>query len=319
MGHFRNGEWVSDERWSDKDGEFRRKATTFRHRIEVDGKHPPEAGRYHLYVSWACPWAHRTLIVRKLKGLEEAISVSAVHWLMRDDGWSFEPADGVIPDEVNQARFLREVYIKADPKFSGRVTVPVLWDKKLGSIVNNESSEILRDFNGPMSALSPTAQQRELDLYPEALRTEIDAVNSRVYDHINNGVYKSGFATTQAAYERAYDALFEELDRLDERLKDRRYLCGDTVTEADWRLFVTLLRFDAVYVRHFRCNKRRIADYASLSGYLRELYQWPGVKETVRMDHIKAHYFCSHLSINPGGIIPKGPELDLDRPHGRSP
>jgi putative glutathione S-transferase len=261
-------------------------------------------------VSLACPWAHRTLIFRKLKKLESFISLSVVAPLMLSQGWEFDEEH---PDHVNGRQRLYEVYQAADPHYTGRVTVPVLWDKRRGTIVSNESSEIIRMFNSAFGeGASPS-----VDFYPEALREEIDAINARVYDNVNNGVYKAGFATSQEAYEEAVTALFETLDELDERLGRSRYLVGERITEADWRLFTTLVRFDAVYVGHFKCNIRRIADYPNLSGYLRELYQVPGVAGTVNMLHIKHHYYASHETVNPTRIVPKGPVLDLSAPHDR--
>lgn len=302
-------------------GRFQRQDASFRNWITADGTAGPsgsggfaaEAGRYHLYVSLACPWAHRTLIMRALKGLEEMISVSVVNWLMLEEGWTFAPGPGVIGDSVNQARLLHQVYTKADPRYTGRVTVPVLWDKKQATIVNNESAEIIRMLNSAFDHLGAKAG----DYYPADLRGEIDAVNARVYDTLNNGVYKAGFATTQAAYEEAIAPLFATLDWLEARLAHQRFLVGNRLTEADIRLFTTLVRFDAVYVGHFRCNLRRIEDYANLSGYLRDLYQWPGIAATVNLQHIKGHYYQSHRSINPNGIVPLGPLLDFTRPHGR--
>jgi len=298
-----------------------RKDASFRNWVTADGTAGPsgsdgfkaEAGRYHLYVSLACPWAHRTLILRALKGLTEMVSVSVVNWLMLEKGWTFADGPGVVPDSVNHAQVLHEVYTKADPAYSGRVTVPVLWDKQRRTIVNNESSEIIRMFNGAFDGLGATPG----DYYPVALRTEIDAVNARIYDTLNNGVYKAGFATTQQAYEEAIAPLFETLDWLEARLADRRYLMGNRLTEADIRLFTTLIRFDAVYVGHFRCNIRRIVDYPQLAAYTRDLYQQPGVAGTVNMDHIKRHYYQSHRTINPNGIVPVGPWLDFTLPHGR--
>lgn len=259
-------------------------------------------------VSLACPWAHRTLIFRKLKRLDGVIGVSVVDPLMLSDGWTFAE-----PEPVTGARRLYEVYLKANPGYSGRVTVPVLWDKKTGSIVNNESAEIIRMLNREFDAFTDV----RTDFCPPDLLEEIDRVNAFVYDAINNGVYKAGFATSQDKYEAAFDALFAALDGIDAKLATRRWLVSNRLTEADWRLFTTLVRFDAVYVGHFKCNKRRIADYPHLSGYLRDLYQVPGVAETVNFDHIKRHYYGSHATINPTGIVPKGPELDLDAPHGR--
>ena len=322
MGLLQDGKWV--DQWYDtkaSKGRFVRKASQFRNWVTVDGAPGPsgnggfkaEAGRYHLYVSLACPWAHRTLIFRALKGLEDAISLSVVNWYMGADGWTFEDGEGVIPDTVNDAGVLHQVYTKADAPYSGRVTVPVLWDKKTETIVSNESSEIIRMLNSAFDGVGA----REGDFYPEPLRTEIDALNDRIYDTVNNGVYKAGFATTQDAYEEAVTHVFESLDWLEARLSEQRYLTGDAITEADWRLFTTLVRFDAVYVGHFKCNLQRIADYEHLSGYLRDLYQQPGVAATVNMDHIKSHYYVSHTTINPTGVVPKGPQLDLSSPHGR--
>lgn len=320
MGRLINGEW-HDDRYDNKTsgGRFVRQDSNFRNWITADGApgpsgeggFPAEAGRYHLYVSLACPWAHRTLVLRKLKGLEDMVSVSVVSPFMHNEGWEFDEAH---PDHVNGKRRLHEIYVEADPGYSGRVTVPTLWDIQRGTVVSNESAEIIRMFN---EAFDGIGADSSVDLYPGPLREEIDAVNARVYDTVNNGVYKSGFATTQEAYEEAVTALFETLDWLDERLSRERYLVGGRITEADWRLFTTLVRFDAVYVGHFKCNIRRIADYPNLSGYLRELYQVPGVAETVDFDHIKNHYYTSHRSVNPTGIVPLGPELDLDAPHRR--
>jgi len=317
MGRLIDGKW-SDE-WYDTEssgGRFVRKESSFRDWVRADGstRFAPEAGRYHLYVSLACPWAHRTLIFRKLKGLEDAISLSVVDPHMGENGWEFSTREGAIPDSVNQASKLYEVYTKADPAYTGRVTVPALWDRQHATIVSNESSEIIRMFNAEFDAL---AKSPELDLYPEAHRKEIDDVNDFVYPNINNGVYRCGFATTQEAYEEAFGELFGALDALEEKLGRQRYLVGDRLTEADWRLFTTLVRFDAVYVGHFKCNLRRIADMPNLYGYLRELYQVPGVAETVNLTHIKQHYYGSHETINPTGVVPVGPELDFDAPHGR--
>ncbi|QJE73730.1 glutathione S-transferase family protein [Aerophototrophica crusticola] len=322
MGLLVEGRW--QDQWYDTKstgGRFKRMDSAFRNWVTADGSPGPtgsggfkaEAGRYHLYVSLACPWAHRTLIFRRLKGLEGMVGVSVVHWLMADQGWTFDDGPGVVPDPINHARFLHQVYTAAKPDHTGRVTVPVLWEKQAGSIVSNESADIIRMFNSAFDGIGATSG----DYYPEALRAEIDAVNARVYDTVNNGVYKAGFATTQDAYEEGVRPLFETLDWLEERLSGQRYLVGDQVTEADWRLFTTLVRFDAVYHGHFKCNLRRIADYPALSGYLRELYQWPGVRETVNFQHIKGHYYQSHTMINPTGVVPLGPVLDLDRPHGR--
>src|SRR6476646_2454524 len=302
-------------------GRFVRKDAVFRNWITVDGSAGPtgiggfksEAGRYHLYVSLACPWAHRTLIMRMLKGLEAKISVSVAHWLMLEHGWTFADGPGVVPDTVNHAKFLHEIYTAADPHYTGRATVPVLWDKHRRTIVNNESSEIIRMLNSEFDEVGA----RPDDYYPQALRADIDAVNARIYDTLNNGVYKAGFATTQAAYEEAVFPLFETLDWLEQRLADRRFLFGNNLTEADIRLFTTLVRFDAVYVGQFKCNIRRMADYPNLSAYTRDIYQWPGVAETVNLEHIKRHYYESPRSINPSGIVPAGPTLEFTLPHGR--
>ncbi|SFB78891.1 putative glutathione S-transferase [Marinospirillum celere] len=322
MGLLVEGQW--HDQWYDTDstgGRFERSKSQFRNWVTPDGSAGPsgkagfkaEPERYHLYVSLACPWAHRTLIFRKLKGLEEMLSVSVVHWYMAENGWTFQDGPGVIQDSVNQAKFMHQVYTTADPHYSGRVTVPVLWDKKQNTLVSNESAEIIRMLNSAFDEVGAL----EGDYYPEELREEIDRVNARVYDEVNNGVYKSGFATSQQAYEEAVIPLFKALDWLDTRLSKQRYLVGDRVTEADWRLFTTLVRFDPVYVGHFKCNLKRIADYPNLSGYLRELYQWPGVKETVDFQHIKGHYYQSHDMINPTRVVPLGPELDLEQPHQR--
>ncbi|HZW48389.1 MAG TPA: glutathione S-transferase family protein, partial [Microvirga sp.] len=272
-----------------------------------------EPGRYHLYVSLACPWAHRTLIMRRLKGLEEMIGLSVVHWRMLEHGWTFEEGPGTIPDPIHGAQYLHQIYTAAEPSYTGRVTVPVLWDRASATIVSNESAEIIRMFNAAFDGIGA----KPGDYYPQALRAEIDPLNTRIYDNVNNGVYKAGFATTQHAYDEAVRPLFETLDWLDARLASQRYLCGDILTEADIRLFTTLVRFDPVYVGHFKCNLRRIADYPNLSGYLRDLYQTGGIAETVNLQHIKGHYYESHRNINPTGIVPLGPVMDLDAPHGR--
>jgi len=322
MGMMIEGRWHTEEKLAASDGRFVRKASVFRNWVTADGAPGPsgkggfraEPGRYHLYVSLACPWAHRTLIMRKLKGLEDLIGLSVVHWLMDENGWKFEDAPGTIADTVNGAARLSEVYLKADKAYTGRVSVPVLWDKAGGTIVSNESSEIIRMFN---SAFDAAGADTAHDFYPEPLRAEIDAVNARVYETINNGVYRAGFAASQDAYDEAVIALFENLDWLEDRLSGQPYLAGKTITEADWRLFTTLVRFDPVYVGHFKCNIRRIADYPNLSGYLRALYQMPGIAATVDMDHIKQHYYRSHTHINPTGVVPAGPALNLDAPHDR--
>ncbi len=315
MGVMVEGVWRSGGFKTDEKGAFRRAETSFRDRITADGSSgfPAAAGRYHLYVSLACPWAHRTLIFRKLKKLEDAVSLSVVDHFMGEDGWAFSDNLGCIPDAVNGARYLREVYAKAKSDYTGRVTVPVLWDKERGTVVNNESAEIIRMFNGAFEAFGDAS----LDFYPEALRGEIDAVNAIVYEHVNNGVYKAGFATRQEPYETAVAKLFETLDGLEERLSRQRYLCGARLTEADWRLFTTLLRFDPVYHGHFKCNVRRLVDYPNLWGYTRELYQTPGVAETCNLGHIKRHYYESHETVNPTRIVPAGPVIDFAAPHDR--
>ena len=322
MGELRSGEWLQGGFGTSDSGDFERKPTTFRNWITPDGRpgpsgeggFPAQSGRYRLYVSYACPWAHRTLILRRLKGLDEHIGVSVVHPLMKADGWTFATDFvGATGDPVLKKRFLREVYLAADPQATTRVTVPVLWDKRRQTIVSNESAEIIRMLNSAFDGITGN----RLDFYPEPLRAEIDRVNEAVYGNVNNGVYKAGFATTQAAYDEAVTALFEELDRLDGRLSRQRYLAGDRITEADWRLFTTLVRFDPVYVGHFKCNLRRLVDYPALWPYARDLYQVPGVAGTVRFDHIKFHYHASHETVNPHGIVPRGPLVDFSAPHGR--
>jgi len=322
MGLLVEGVWQNQ--WYDTKstgGRFVRDKALFRNWITRDGAPGPtgsggfgaEPERYHLYVSLACPWAHRTLIMRRLKGLEEMIDLSVVHWRMLDHGWTFEEGPGVVPDPIQGARYLHEVYTAAKPDYTGRVTVPVLWDRAQATIVSNESADIIRMMNSAFHGLGA----KPGDYYPQDLRPEIDSLNERIYATVNNGVYKAGFATTQQAYEEAFRSLFDTLDWLDERLSTRRYLCGARMTEADIRLFTTLIRFDPVYVGHFKCNLRRIADYPHLSGYLRDLYQTPGIAGTVNFAHIKGHYYESHRTINPTGIVPLGPALDLDAPHGR--
>ncbi|NJM35161.1 MAG: glutathione S-transferase family protein [Rhodomicrobium sp.] len=323
MGLLVEGVWRND--WYETKstgGRFKREDAAFRNWVTADGETGPsgkggfkaEPGRYHLYVSLACPWAHRTLIFRALKGLEDMIGVDVVHPHMGAEGWTFGTDFlGAAGDRVNGKARLYEIYQAAKPDYTGRVTVPVLWDKQRGTIVSNESSEIIRMFNSAFEAVGA----RPGDYYPHSLRDVIDSVNERVYTDVNNGVYKAGFATSQQAYEEAFTALFDALGWLDEKLSRQLYLAGDMLTEADWRLFTTLIRFDAVYVGHFKCNKRRIADYPALSNYLRELYQYPGVRETVNLDHIKNHYYGSHKTINPAGIVPLGPALDFDAPYER--
>ena len=317
MGQLVGGKWSTE--WYDTKktrGRFERAQAGYRNWITPDGSAGPsgeggfaaEAGRYHLYVSYACPWAHRTLIFRALKNLEPLISVSVTDAKMPDDtGWSFTGTSGSTGDTVNHQDYLWQIYALADSGYTGRVTVPVLWDKQRKAIVNNESAEIIRMLNSAFNGLTGN----EDDYYPEALRGQIDAINQRVYDTVNNGVYKAGFASTQSAYEEAFKALFDSLDWLEGLLGETPYLAGDAITEADWRLFTTLVRFDAVYVGHFKCNRQRIADYPNLSHYLKALYEVPGIKETVHMDHIKTHYYWSHVTINPHRIIPVGPELEF--------
>lgn len=301
---------------SDKGGAFVRRDSVFRRWVTADGSSDflAEPGRYHLYVSYACPWAHRTIIVRMLKRLENVISLSVVDPIRDERGWAFRDVAGASEDPVNGFAYLSEAYAATNPDYAGNVTVPVLWDRDSGQIVNNESSEIIRMLG---SAFDEHTDAKD-DLYPEALRDQIDKVNARVYETVNNGVYRCGFARTQDAYEQAFRALFESLDWLEERLSRQRYLVGDQITEADWRLFPTLVRFDSVYVGHFKCNRNRIVDMPNLWGYLRELYQWPGVAATVNMDHIKRHYYMTHPSLNPTRVVPAGPRIDFTTPHGRS-
>jgi putative glutathione S-transferase len=322
MGMLVDGQWTDRQRdTSASGGSFQRQESGFRNWVTPDGTPGPtgeggfkaESGRYHLYVSLACPWAHRTLIFRILKRLDTAISLSVTNWFMGEDGWTFEHGPGVIPDPIGGARRLYEVYLRSDPSCTGRVTVPVLWDKERDVIVSNESSEIIRMMNSAFDGIGAAPG----DFYPVALREQIDALNLRIYATVNNGVYKAGFATTQEAYEEAVHPLFATLDWLEERLANNRYLCGEQLTEADWRLFTTLVRFDAVYAGHFKCNLRRLVDYPNLWSYARELYQMPGVAATVDFTHIKRHYYQSHKSVNPTGIVPVGPELDFHLPPGR--
>ena len=327
MGELIDGQWVTNAMESViKDGALHRPPSVFRDWVTADGAAPAgmpdtrgfeaEAGRYHLYVSLACPWAHRTLIVRNLKGLGEMISVSIVNWLMGDDGWTFAPGEGVIPDTINGKDKLRDIYLLADPHATSRVTVPVLWDKATKTIVSNESSEIIRMFNTAFDHLGA----KPGDYYPEPLRAEIDAVNARVYPGLNNGVYRAGFARRQDAYEGAAEDVFATLDGLEERLSQRPYLVGDQLTEADIRTFTTLVRFDAVYYGHFKCNRRALKDYPALWDYTRALYQHPAIRPTVNFLHIKRHYYMSHRWINPTGIVPIGPDRDFDAPvHSLSP
>ena len=323
MGQLVNGVW-HDVWYETKStgGKFVRGQAKFRNWITADGTPGPTGdggfkaapGRYHLYVSYACPWAHRTLIFRALKGLEDIISVSVVHPDMLSDGWTFQTNfEGATGDTLYDLPFARDIYLKADPEISGRVTVPILWDRERETIVSNESSEIIRMLNSAFDGITGNSE----DFWPEDLRDDIEAVNTRVYHDVNNGVYKSGFATSQEAYEDAVGKLFDALDWLEDLLTTRRYLVGDRVTEADWRLVTTLFRFDPVYHLHFKANRRRLIDYPNLWAYARELYQWPGVAGTVKFDHIVRHYHYSHTSINPYRIIPINPVLDWDAPHGR--
>mgnify|MGYP002632904642 CR=1 FL=1 len=326
MGLLVDGNWMAETRAEraerEKRGEFVANQRQFLNWVTVDGSPGPsgvggyraEAGRYHLYVCHACPWAHRTMILRAVKGLEDAIGVSVVNWFMGEQGWSFEPGDGVVPDPVWNVRFLHELYSRSDATFTGRVSVPVLFDLETKTIVSNESSEILRMFNSAFDAFS---LRPELDFYPEPLRAEIDAVNARVFDTINAGVYKAGFAIEQDKYDKAARDLFETLDWLEDRLSRQRYVAGDRLTEADWRLFTTLLRFDPVYHGHFKCNLRRLVDYPNLWNYTRELYQVPGVAGTVNLTHIQHHYYESMNNINPARIVPIGPAIDFSLPHDR--
>ncbi|GAA6129796.1 glutathione S-transferase family protein [Halopseudomonas sabulinigri] len=310
MGRLVEGQWHDE--WYDTEsngGAFKREDAGFREGVGEGSRYPAESGRYHLYVSLACPWAHRTLIMRKLKGLEPHIGVTVTHPHMLEQGWHYEPAE-----PLYGLQYHHQLYTRAKADYTGRVTVPVLWDKVTESIVNNESAEILRLFNSAFNGLTGNHD----DYYPESLREEVDRINERVYHDINNGVYKTGFATRQSVYEQACETLFAALDWVEERLTTQRYLAGEHITEADWRLFTTLVRFDPVYHGHFKCNVRRIQDYPALSGYLRELYQWPGIAETVNFEHIKQHYYYSHDTINPTRIVPLGTGQDLNLPHERA-
>lgn len=315
MGFFVNGVWDSDDSKRTKDGRYQRHASSFRDWVTRDGSSgfKAEPNRYHLYVSHNCPWAQRTAIFRELKQLQDIISLSVVDPVMRDEGWIFSDAAGCTPDSANGKAKLGEVYLAAKPDFTGRVTVPVLWDSKEQTIVNNESAEIIRMMNDAFEeCVEPTE-----DLYPDALRTEIDAINEPIFEHVNSGVYKCGFATTQEAYEEAFTALFDTLDDVEARLGRQRYLAGPQPSEADWRLFTTLIRFDPVYFGLFKCNRQRISDYPALSNYTRDLYQIPGVARTVNFDHIKRGYWHGMRRLNPAGIVPKGPDFDVDSPHNR--
>ncbi|MDP6745342.1 MAG: glutathione S-transferase family protein [SAR324 cluster bacterium] len=322
MGLLIKGRW--HDQWYDtrkSKGEFLRTNSQFRNWITADGSagpsgesgFPAEAGRYHLYVSLACPWAHRTLIFRVLKSLEDIIPVSIVHPYMLDKGWVFDDWKGETADSLYGFNCLHQLYTMANPDYSGRVTVPVLWDSEQETIVSNESSEIIRMLNSAFDDFTPV----KTDYYPEELRNEIDSINSRIYETLNNGVYRCGFATTQKAYETAFTELFACLDELESRLSKQRFLIGNSITEADWRLFTTLIRFDAVYYSHFKTNLRRISDYPELYAYTRDLYQQPGIKQTVNLEHIKQHYYYSHETINPTRIVPEGPKLNFEEPHKR--
>lgn len=315
MGLLIEGKW--HDQWYDTDatgGRFERSAAQFRNWVEADADadFPAQSKRYHLYVSYACPWAHRTLIFRKLKGLEKHIDVSVVHPLMLENGWEFAPQQGY-GDQLHQHAYLHQLYCQANPEYSGRVTVPVLWDSQQHTVVSNESADIIRMFNSEFDAITGNT----LDFYPESKRTEIDDINAFVYEHINNGVYKCGFATEQSVYEEEYDRLFTALDELEQQLAQQRFLVGDQLTEADWRLFTTLVRFDAVYYSHFKTNRKRIIDYPNLWDYVRALYQVPGIAETTVMADIKQHYYGSHPMINANQLVPKGPDLDFSQPHNR--
>lgn len=305
-----DGQWKHEGYEKDEKGRFQRNPTTFRDRITADGSsnYPAVANRYHLYVSYACPWAHRTLIMRELKGLTDAISISVVDPFMGEDGWQFSDFPGTIPDTLNHTQYLREVYAIADSNYTGRVTVPILWDKKTSSIVNNESREIIRMLDTQFEEIA----QNKIDLYPQELQEQIDGAIDRIYEPINNGVYKAGFAKSQSAYKEAFQELFAALDDWENVLTKQKYLCGDRLTEADICMFTTLFRFDAVYYVHFKCNLRHIWDYSHLWNYLKKIYRHPGVKETCNLEHIKLHYYQSHPHINPSGIVPQGPSIEFE-------
>lgn len=321
MGMLIDGVWHDKPQPRNDSGAFDRAASQFRNWITADGSPGPsgdggfkaEAGRYHLYVSLACPWAHRTLIMRAFKGLEDMIGVSVVHWHMGESGWTFQVAPGTVPDPIHNAEHMHEIYTAADPDYTGKVTVPTIWDRERKTIVNNESAEIIRMFNSAFDGIGA----RDGDYYPAALRAEIDRINDRVYDAVNNGVYKCGFATAQSAYDQAAEALFAELNALEDLLSQRRYLAGDQLTEADIRLFTTLVRFDPVYHFHFKCSQKRLIEYPNLWGFTREIFQMPGVSETVNFEHIRKHYFTSHGDVNPTGIVAQMPQMDFYAPHGR--
>jgi glutathionyl-hydroquinone reductase len=315
LGILKDGQWISDREQEDSEGRFIRPSTTFRNQITADGSSgfQAEPGRYHLYISWACPWANRTAIMRQSKGLQDAVGMSVVAPEIHGHGWEFSNEPGSIPDTVNNTQYLWQIYIKADPNYSGRVTVPVLWDTQTGTIVNNESREIMRMFDTEFNAFA----KQDVNFYPDDLQKVVDQTIDAIYQPINNGVYRAGFATTQSAYDEAVTELFDALNHWEKVLGQQRYLCGEQITEADWCMFTTLFRFDAVYYVHFKCNLRRIVDYHNLWNYLKDLYQQPGVKETCNLDHIKRHYYISHPKVNPTRIVPKGPLIDFDESHDR--
>ncbi|GAA6616493.1 glutathione S-transferase family protein [Scytonema sp. NUACC26] len=315
LGILKDGKWVSQREQEDSKGQFVRPSTTFRNQITADGSSgfKAEPGRYHLYISWACPWANRTAILRELKGLQDAIGLSVVAPEMRDNGWEFSDEPGCIPDTINNTQYLWQLYLKADPNYTGRVTVPVLWDTQNGTIVNNESREIIRMLDAEFDAFA----KHNVTFYPEHLQKAVDETIDAIYQPINNGVYRAGFATTQSAYDEAVTELFNALNHWENVLGKQRYLCGEKITEADWCMFTTLFRFDAVYYLHFKCNLHRITEFHNLWNYLKDLYQQPGVRETCNLDHIKRHYYKSHPKVNPTRIVPKGPIIDFDAPHDR--
>ncbi|BAT54970.1 glutathione S-transferase-like protein [Nostoc sp. NIES-3756] len=315
LGVLKDGQWISERDQEDSQGKFVRPSTTFRNQITADGSSgfKAESGRYHLYISWACPWACRTAIMRQLKGLENVIGLSVVAPVIEQNSWEFSDEPGCIPDTVNGTQYLWQVYLKADSNYSGRVTVPVLWDKQTRTIVNNESREIIRMLDTEFESLA----EKHINFYPKHLQKVIDETIDAIYQPINNGVYRAGFATSQSAYDEAVTELFAALDYWENILGKQRYLCGDQITEADWCMFTTLFRFDAVYYVHFKCNLHRIVEYPHLWNYLKELYQFPGVRETCNLDHIKRHYYKSHPKVNPTRIVPKGPVINFDEPHNR--
>ena len=323
MGFLENGKWIKNiTHKNDKKGAFIRKESQFRNWVTKSGQAGPsgssgfkaEQNRYHLYISLACPWAHRTLIFYHLKNLKNIVSISSVHWYLSENGWTFMKDANLVDDPINKSIYLYEIYVKSITNYSGRVTVPVLWDKQTNSIVSNESSEIIRMFNSEFDEVGANT----MNFYPKHLKTKINEINDKVYKNVNNGVYKVGFATSQNAYEKAIKPLFNTLNYIEDILGKQKYLAGDILTEADWRLFTTLIRFDAVYVGHFKCNKKRICDYTNIFNYLCELYQYPGIAKTVNMNHIKYHYYLSHKHINPNGIVPSGPKFDYMIPHNRN-